>query len=729
MAKDTARRILEKAKSIPDQVLFKSREFVSYITYLLSGMCSKFKRPPKVVFYYGDPGETAFTDGDATHVNFNCSLITHTNGRKSTREEKVRGIKATVCHEGAHIIYSPFKLKAKVDKMLSEGVLWPLEDFKDEVPEAEELLSYLQEKRFRAPIHKFWNWIENSLEDSYVDDQLTGGKYPVGRDRLWYLKKMAADHPTLEKCLEKESEYKSPEEGRVKTIMSVILAYAKYHMVIKHAKKNDRHEVLKKLYSMEDEIDAVLTDDEPIIRYARYQKILCGFWPELKAWLDTFPEPEEGEGEGEGDGESGSDDSGDPTQGQTPGIAQMPTGDAGSGMSSQDNSGKNPNQALQQMISQMLSGNGSGSQNQQQSGTNTGNSSVGNTSVATGIPQDSGDGQGQDGSEESDSDNGADDGSAQTGSDDDLDEANPNDSQAIEGMLKAIASQLVDDEETNEGAEEFSTISSSVNQNTHSGVTAKIHVPEVTDSAKETYDSLREEIDKTSKAIVRYFRQRIQAKDGWKMSGFYSGNKLSMSAMASGNNAIFEKKKLPGDVPKLSVAYLGDESGSMGGIKSQVNMLTAECIYAFCDALDLPVGVYGHDSDYDNEVNLMVYSDFRKSPKDKYRIARISSGGCNKDGYAIRLVCEKLIKQPSDHHVFIITSDGLPSAYGSRQEGIEDIKAAVREYSRKGVSFIAAAMDDDKTTIKEIYGNAFLDISDLQKMPSRLVGKLAAFLE
>ena len=76
----------------------------------------------------------------------------------------------------------------------------------------------------------------------------------------------------------------------------------------------------------------------------------------------------------------------------------------------------------------------------------------------------------------------------------------------------------------------------------------------------------------------------------------------------------------------------------------------------------------------------------------------------------------------------IITSDGLPSAYDTLEDGIEDIKAAVRECSRKGICFIAAAMDEDKDAIQNIYGSAYLDVTDLDKMPKKLVNALAKYL-
>ena len=42
------------------------------------------------------------------------------------------------------------------------------------------------------------------------------------------------------------------------------------------------------------------------------------------------------------------------------------------------------------------------------------------------------------------------------------------------------------------------------------------------------------------------------------------------------------------------------------------------------------------------------------------------------------------------------------------------------EYRRKGIAFIAAAIGDDKPNIERIYGDAFLDITDLSQLPVKL---------
>ena len=51
------------------------------------------------------------------------------------------------------------------------------------------------------------------------------------------------------------------------------------------------------------------------------------------------------------------------------------------------------------------------------------------------------------------------------------------------------------------------------------------------------------------------------------------------------------------------------------------------------------------------------------------------------------------------------------------------------EYQRKGILFIAAAIGDDKQNIERIYGNSFLDITDLSQLPIKLTSIIKKHLQ
>ena len=69
----------------------------------------------------------------------------------------------------------------------------------------------------------------------------------------------------------------------------------------------------------------------------------------------------------------------------------------------------------------------------------------------------------------------------------------------------------------------------------------------------------------------------------------------------------------------------------------------------------------------------------------------------------------------------MLVSDGQPadSGYGG-SAAEEDLRGIKQEYQRKGILFVAAAIGSDKENIKRIYGDSFLDITDLNQLPTKL---------
>jgi nitric oxide reductase activation protein len=130
--------------------------------------------------------------------------------------------------------------------------------------------------------------------------------------------------------------------------------------------------------------------------------------------------------------------------------------------------------------------------------------------------------------------------------------------------------------------------------------------------------------------------------------------------------------------------------------------------------------IYGHSTG--NGVDLYSYAEFEAIDRDdRYRLMDISARGSNRDGAALRFVAEQLTKRHEDTKILILVSDGQPSDsgyYGTAAE--EDLRGIKQEYTRKGITFVAAAIGTDKESIERIYGDSFLDITDLNKLPIAL---------
>lgn len=229
------------------------------------------------------------------------------------------------------------------------------------------------------------------------------------------------------------------------------------------------------------------------------------------------------------------------------------------------------------------------------------------------------------------------------------------------------------------------------------------------------------------KSLLRQLRDRQR---GGKQTGLIMGRRLDAHALCRGDGKVFTKNALPSQPPGMAVGLLLDESGSMSSCdRATYARASAIILYDFCQALHVPVMVYGHSTG-SKGVELYSYSEFDAIDReDKYRLVDISARGSNRDGAALRYVAERLSHRPEELKLLILVSDGQPADtgyYGTAAE--EDLRGIRQEYRRKGILFIAAAIGDDKENMERIYGDSFLDITDLNQLPVKLTQVVKRFL-
>ena len=229
------------------------------------------------------------------------------------------------------------------------------------------------------------------------------------------------------------------------------------------------------------------------------------------------------------------------------------------------------------------------------------------------------------------------------------------------------------------------------------------------------------------KSLLRQLRDRQR---GGKQTGLLMGRRLDAHALCRGDGKVFTKNALPSQPPEMAVGLLLDESGSMASCdRATYARASAIILYDFCQALRVPVMVYGHSTG-GSGVELYSYSEFDAIDReDKYRLVDISARGSNRDGAALRYVAERLSHRPEELKLLILVSDGQPADtdyYGTAAE--EDLRGIQQEYRRKGILFVAAAIGDDKENIERIYGDSFLDITDLNQLPVKLTQVVKRFL-
>ena len=176
----------------------------------------------------------------------------------------------------------------------------------------------------------------------------------------------------------------------------------------------------------------------------------------------------------------------------------------------------------------------------------------------------------------------------------------------------------------------------------------------------------------------------------------------------------------------MAVALLVDESGSMC-CSDRITIARAASIvvYDFCKSLNIPILVQGHTEQ--RGVEMFSYADFNsRDGMDCYRLMDLSARADNRDGAALRFVAECLLRRPEEIKLLILISDGQPCArgyYGTAAEA--DLRGIKRDITRRGVTLFAAAIGDDKEAIERIYGEGFLDISNLNDLPVLLTRLIA----
>ena len=250
-------------------------------------------------------------------------------------------------------------------------------------------------------------------------------------------------------------------------------------------------------------------------------------------------------------------------------------------------------------------------------------------------------------------------------------------------------------------------------------------------SERELYDKAMIELKPISmmlqKSIMNVLKQRQR---GATERGLLMGSRLDHSSYYRSDGKIFTKRNRQNDEISLAVGVLVDMSGSMSGERIRIAQAMTLVVYDFCRALNIPVTIYGHDTSYGNSVDLYSFAEFDSvDGNDKYRLMNIKDGGSNRDGCAVRYVAEKLCKRTEQTKLFIVVSDGQPADDGYYGTAAElDLQGIRREYVNRGITFLAAAIGDDKPAIKRCYGEgAFLDITDLKAFPTTVAKIIARY--
>lgn len=191
-------------------------------------------------------------------------------------------------------------------------------------------------------------------------------------------------------------------------------------------------------------------------------------------------------------------------------------------------------------------------------------------------------------------------------------------------------------------------------------------------------------------------------------------------------------KKLRSDNSHFVVDILLDASGSQAKRQSQV----AAQGYIISEAL-IRVGiahrVVSYSTFWDYTV-LQRFRDYDEGKEASMRIFEFRASANNRDGLAIKAICDALTHWLEDNKILIVLSDGKPNDMGTSRPGTrkinsytgeEAVKDTALEVRRRalGISVLGifSGIEDDLPAEKKIYGKDFDYIMNISNF-SRIVG-------
>ena len=763
--------IAQKQKTVTDRQFFSSRAFAAYFADMALAQTRRYgyhRRVKVRTVWEPKNGNTAMTNNELIWLNAGHPSIT----QHKSRAERYAQLCGLFAHELGHVLYTDFITSQTHLTRLDSGFWYPepppLRTSREQHAE-EELWDYSGDSRKHQSMVRFiMHDIMNILEDGYIEQRMIA-EYPgvLGQNLQARRASTFADMPTLSQVIENE-----PEQGHVwLTIQQALLSYMKWGE-LKYGDTPLTDERVQVVFGLLPELDKALLSRDLRDRCRAANLIMVRCWHYIKDFLDHCEEVAEQATPGGDDSvavgilqqlvsalagaSAAAEGSSAPATG-APGNAAPPT--SGSTAANRAKTAMLAAQAAEEPEEETENAAGSATGAEEQEGddgtespTPLGtseddeeNGSNGSGGLGDKLSAGSSDNQQPSNCQTvSDTEQGrlpqrqTDALSVPEGGTTEHDDTYrgtgyANAASDIARILEAVAEDAVHTSLEKERKRELNELAQSISYgNIHNGVNMTVHrICEVEPELRDEYDEVADDLLHISRQLQKSVTQKLEdSRRGGKQTSLLMGRRLDAHAIARLDGRVFCKNALPNEAPALSVGLLLDESGSMCSCdRATYARATAIILYDFCRALDIPIMVYGHSTS-SGRVDLYSYAEFDAIDRDdRYRLMDISSRGSNRDGAALRYVAEQLAKRTEDVKILMLVSDGQPADsgyYGTAAE--EDLRGVKQEYQRKGILFVAAAIGADKDNIERIYGDSFLDITDLNKLPVKLAGIIKRYI-
>lgn len=736
-------RLNEQRSKITDRQFFSSRLLAGHFEDLAAAQTRRYHYNRRVrVNLYWKPKEqhVASTDNLFIRINAGNPLVTKVKGREN-RYQIVCGI---FTHELGHVLYTDFLAAQSHTNYLASYRWYPYPpDLKlsADVRREKAFWSYVKaDPKNLEMIQMIARYISNVVEDGYVENRMLvnfPGTLGYGLEKL--RERQLEAIPTVTQLIEQEED-----GGRhiFESILQLMLSYAKYGE-IKYGDEPLSDERIQAVFGLITDIDSALMNRSGKERLNVVNMTLIRCWDYIEDFCEVCKKRQEeaesaggtagiaetlgevlqavagGSAIGEGSSAPVSEPSGNEEESATAGNRAQTHADA-------ENDSESEAETTSQTDSETEE---SPSESGESSALPEGEASaMDGSSAGSGKQETSESEKGRIPYHQSESLSEPVGGTVER-NDSYEREQDERAAADIERILDKMAEKAACEQLENERIQELNDVAQNISYgNIHAGVNIRVNrIASVDEELMEQYDAISAPLISISRQLQKSLvKQLKENRRGGKQTGLIMGRRLDAHALCRNDGKVFYKNSLPNELPELAVGLLLDESGSMCSCdRSSYARASAVILYDFCQSLDIPVMVYGHStgySDVGHTVELYSYAEFTGfDHNDKYRMMDIGARGSNRDGAALRYVAEQLSGRPEAVKILILVSDGQPadSGYGG-SAAEEDLRGIKQEYQRKGILFVAAAIGDDKQNIERIYGDSFLDISDLSKLPMKL---------
>src|SRR5699024_9945206 len=274
-------------------------------------------------------------------------------------------------------------------------------------------------------------------------------------------------------------------------------------------------------------------------------------------------------------------------------------------------------------------------------------------------------------------------------------------------------------------------------------VEIKWNVPEIESHYVSDYHNVESEVQFETKDLIQIIKKTIDREYQDERNNLTKGRlqKNLLNWFIDDQYKLFYKKQDLSQSFDATFTLLVDASASMQD-KMQETIKGVVLFHETLKALNVKHEILAFnedafDADEANQPNIIdeiISYDRSTLEKDGPRIMALEPQDDNRDGVAIRIGSERLMRRSHNQRFLIVFSDGEPSAYNYSQDGILDTYEAVETARKMGIEVFNVFLSQDPITedieeaIHNIYGNYAIFVEGVENLPSHLAPLLKKLL-